>query len=308
VFYQGQVSNLIFRQRVIPAEINSLNPDSCIRIYNNGTAKVTILRLKNITETGDISSFQYDRGALLTTLDPGEERIVPVFFHPTLTGPHILTFEYVTNPPISNVTTTLQGVGTVPRLKTDDVIFGATNKDDYENYITHQVTFTNMSIDEWQYGDSVTITDFTENNIHTEISQSWNMFPEPFRFDKDFMAFSFPIILQPGSSMTFDGDFVAKSDGHSIGTLTTVSDAESDVTSVWRGWSVGTGVNDELAGKIKILPNPANDKIILSGLKEGLISIKIYDVLGNEMNHRELLITNDQLLIDTRNFKVTRRK
>ncbi|MFC2131691.1 T9SS type A sorting domain-containing protein, partial [Bacteroidota bacterium] len=54
--------------------------------------------------------------------------------------------------------------------------------------------------------------------------------------------------------------------------------------------------------KIKIYPNPADDKIVISGIKEGNISVKIIDILGNEIYSEELLITNDQLLINTKEF------
>jgi hypothetical protein len=218
-----------------PAVINATNPDTCIRIYNGATASVTIQKLNNTVETGDISAFDFDRAALLTTLDPGEELIVPVTFQPTQTGPHMLTFEYETNPPIQGVNTTLQGTGIVPRIATSDVDFGSTIKDDFDNYVTRPVTFTNLSSADWQYGDSVTITDFSEVNINPEIINDWDTYPEPFRYDKDPVALPFPIVLQPGESLTFYGDFVAKSGDPATGSLTTVCDAEANVTSNWTG-------------------------------------------------------------------------
>ncbi|MFC2131629.1 T9SS type A sorting domain-containing protein [Bacteroidota bacterium] len=53
---------------------------------------------------------------------------------------------------------------------------------------------------------------------------------------------------------------------------------------------------------ISFYPNPASDQILLSGIHESLKQIKIIDILGNEIYSEKLLITNDQLLINTKDF------
>ncbi|MFC2131628.1 hypothetical protein ACFLSQ_09360, partial [Bacteroidota bacterium] len=278
-----------------PAVTNAMNPDTAIRLYNDATAPIQIVRLINEVETGDISAFQFNRGDLLRTIDSNESVIIPVTFQPTQAGLHLLTIRYETNPPKANITTTLQGTGIVPRIETQDVDFGATIVNDFDNYVTKAVTFRNLSDIEWQYGDSVTISDFVENNTHTEITNSWDMFPEPFRYDKDLMFSSSPIVLQPGKSFTFDADFVAKGAGIVKGYLTTQSDAELDVTSTWTGYDTETGIADYSYDNLLIFPNPADDKVIISAIKESDILLKIIDILGNEIYSEKLLITNDQL-------------
>ncbi|MFH1052543.1 MAG: hypothetical protein V1779_16615 [bacterium] len=224
-----------------PAVINAMNPDTAIRLYNGGTAAVTINRLTYKQVVGDTSAFKFKRSDLLRTLNPGEEVIIPVTFQPTKTGQHYLEFEYGTVPKIDNVVTTLQGVGIVPRTLTADVDFGTMIMGDYNNSILEDVTITNTSNTDWQYGDSVTITGLTESNIYDDISTGtdWSTFTEPFRYDKGELVFNqgftTPVVLQPGESITFKGEFAARSGDPVSGSLTTVSDAEAEVVSNWTG-------------------------------------------------------------------------
>jgi len=218
-----------------PAVKNTMNPDTAIRIFNGGTAAINITRLTYTNVVGDTSAFQFNRGDLLRTLNPGEEVIVSVTFQPTLTGPATLTFRYETNPALpTQPTTTLQGIGIVPRTVTADVDFGVMIKDDYANAIPKQITISNDDFNTWQYGDSVTITDLTQVNIKEETQTAWTAFPEPFRYDKQFQI-TFPVGLQPGESITLDAEFAAKDGNPATASLTTVSDAEAEVVSNWRG-------------------------------------------------------------------------
>ncbi len=275
-----------------PVVRNSMNPDTAIRLYNGGSAAVTINRLIYTQVIGDTSAFKFNRAALLRTLNPHEEVIVPVMFQPRQTGMHLLEFRYETNPHIQGVTTTLSGVGTVPKIATHDIDFGATAVSDYDNYSTRKMTIRNLSLEEWQYGDSVTITDLMEVNINPDISTDWTTFAEPFRYDKGAPAlnngFSSPVVMQPGEALTLDADFVAKGKGLFTASLTTISDAEFDVISIWTGYDstyVDVDILHENNGRvvdpITIYPNPASDKLFLKS-DTFIKGITVYDFLGRE--------------------------
>ncbi len=275
-----------------PATINAMNADTAIRLYNGGTAAVTINRLIYTQVVGDTSAFNFDRTQLIRTLNPGEEVIVQVTFQPTQTGQHYLEFRYETNPQIAGVTTTLQGVGIVPRTLTADVDFGSMIKDDYNNSIIMPVTITNMAIADWQYGDSVTITGLTELNIHTDISTGtdWSTFAEPFRYDKGApvfnSGFTLPVVLQPGESITFDGEFAAKSGDPVTGSLTTVSDAEAPVTSNWTG--DGLLQSAELTGAATTICLGSSDDnmgVLLENTNETVLRINSVTITGADASY-----------------------
>jgi hypothetical protein len=269
-----------------PAVRNAMNPDTCIRLYNGGTAAVTINRLTYTNSVGDTAAFKFNRGDLLRTLNPGEEVIVPVWFQPTQTGPATLTFRYETNPPIPNVTTTLTGTGIVPRIETKDVDFGAMIKDDYQNFITKSVTITNLDNTAWQYGDSVTIMDLTELNINPEIQNAWTSYPEPFRYDKQDPMFNFPIVLQPGQSITFDADFAAKSGNPATASLTTVSDAEANVTSNWTGDGLLQSATLQGASTTICLgSSDPNLQVVLSNTNETDLDILEVKITGQDASY-----------------------
>ncbi|MFH1050673.1 MAG: T9SS type A sorting domain-containing protein [bacterium] len=270
-----------------PAVRNEMNPDTAIRLYNGGTAAVNINRLIYTNVVGDTSAFHFVRKDLLRTLNPGEEIIVPVTFQPTQTGPCLLTFRFETNPAIQNVYTTLQGIGIVPKIETRDIDFGATSIGDENNYSTRKMTIRNLSLNEWQYGDSVTITDFSEVDINPDIVRPWDSYPEAFRYDNHPSVLPFPIKLAPGDSLTFDAEFVAKGTGLFTASLTTVSDAEMEVTSNWRGYdSSYVDVEDNSERRIfSVFPNPSQGTIQISYLIEsaGIVNIYLTDILGNQM-------------------------
>ena len=282
-----------------PAVKNAINPDTAIRLYNGGTAAVTINRLIYTNVVGDTSAFKFNRTDLMRTLNPGEEVIVPVTFQPTVTGPHLLTFRYETSPVINNITTTLQGIGIVPRTLTADVAFGAMIKDDYNNYLTMPVTFTNMSNADWQYGDSVTITGLTEVNINPEIINAWTDYPEPFRYDKaDPAKFTFPIVLQPGESLTFDADFAAKDGNPATASLTTVSDAETEVTSNWTGDGLLQSASINGATTVICLGSSDDNMIVrLDNTNETDLLIDSVSVIGPDASYFSILAEDDPSLV-----------
>ncbi|MFC2132092.1 T9SS type A sorting domain-containing protein [Bacteroidota bacterium] len=62
-----------------------------------------------------------------------------------------------------------------------------------------------------------------------------------------------------------------------------------------------TGIRNDYK-MINLFPNPVDEIIIISGINEGDILLKIIDILGNEIYSEKILITNDQLLINTKEF------
>lgn len=220
-----------------PATINAINKDTCIRLVNGGNSPITILRLRDITKVGDVSAFNFDRTKLVGATIPGNsELIVPVTFQPKAVGTHTYTFEYETdNSSIVGVQTTLQGIGIVPNIATQNYDFGKTIINDYNNVVEKDVVIYNLSLNDYEWGDSVTITNINEVNAYTDITVNWNTFTEPFRYDKDPIVLPFPIVLQPGDTLHISAEFVARDGNAAQATITTVSDAEQDVTSTWIG-------------------------------------------------------------------------
>jgi len=220
-----------------PAVINATNSDTCIRLVNDGNTPVTILRLKDIATDGDITAFNFDRSKLVGAIIPAKgELIVPVTFQPKAVGTYLYTFEYETdNSSIVGVQTTLQGIGIVPNIATLNYDFGKTIINDFNNVVEKDIVIYNLSLNDYQWGDSVTITGLNEVNAYTDITVEWDQFTEPFRYDKDPIVLPFPIVLQPGDTLHISSEFVAR-DGNAVqAMITTISDAEQDVTSTWIG-------------------------------------------------------------------------
>ncbi|MFH1050636.1 MAG: T9SS type A sorting domain-containing protein [bacterium] len=65
-----------------------------------------------------------------------------------------------------------------------------------------------------------------------------------------------------------------------------------------------TDVPEDNVEQIKIIPNPANDFVHITGLPEGINQIKILDVLGNEKINYELPITNYEFVVDVKDLPV----
>ncbi|MFC2132093.1 T9SS type A sorting domain-containing protein, partial [Bacteroidota bacterium] len=121
-----------------------------------------------------------------------------------------------------------------------------------------------------------------------------------------------PLILKPYETATFQVRFTPDDTLCYPDSIVFVSNTIKDpvfndgnpIDSVCRingkGY-ISTGIPKDYK-KFNQFPNPADDKIIISGIKEGNISVKIIDILGDEIYSEKLLITNDQLQINTKDF------
>ncbi|MDA3842913.1 MAG: hypothetical protein PF588_00915 [Candidatus Kapabacteria bacterium] len=231
---------------IAPYDVDA--PDKVIFLENKGSTEVKITNIK-ISEDVIGDAFEFDRSAFINTqIDGASDMHVATKFHPVVTGVHTLRFTYI-NSVDSPTETLLQGIGIIPRLVTEDMDFGVTYVDDYPNVMTKTIQLTNLSQTAWEYCDSVTITDLTispagaiATTITGDIYGS-----EGFRFNIDALrvmdasgaikatVVSLPIILQPGDYIEVDAEFVATRPEQLTASITTVSDAETDQTSVWTG-------------------------------------------------------------------------
>src|SRR3989339_291312 len=265
----------IDRQPNFPA--GPYDPDNgyqVIKLYNGGTMAVTIYIIKTIRDVNGYA-FEFDRGQLANRqIQPYDSIIVPVKFHPTATGPHELILEY-DNTAGSSTQTILRGIGIVPQTVTADVDFGSTVLQDYTNPNTRLVRFTNKPDADWAYGDSVTITDFLvvpTGTIATDLV-SWGT--EGFRYDK--LALTLPIKLGQGEFIEFDAQFVADKVPQSSASLSTVSDAENEVTSNWTGAGIAQGI-EVTAGQVQtcvydpqiikcVVTNTGSDDLVVDSVR-----------------------------------------
>nr|MDA3843509.1 T9SS type A sorting domain-containing protein [Candidatus Kapabacteria bacterium] len=264
-------------------------PDQVILIENSGSTPVGI---KNIIIKEDIKgeAFIFEKSVLVNLyIDSQSNMYVPVQFHPVVTGVHRLRFQY-NNTAASPTETILNGIGIVPRVEADHPSFGQTEVMASE-FLSQTMKIVNLSRTEWEYCDSVTITDLTisqPGEIATSISA--DVFgSKGFRFDIDALrvmsiggevksaATGLPIVLQPGDYIEVDGEFRAPEVGLFKATITTVSDAETEATSVWTGGDLSTAVSDRLSDypNIKLMPSPVQDILIIQNKGAALTTDKI---------------------------------
>lgn len=219
----------------IPAYPNESN---VIRLENNGSDAVNIFGLQIISElNGD--AFKFDRTKFDNLkIEAGNYFDLPVAFQPNSAGEHKLVIRY-NNSADSETETHLEGIGILPRLSTSDYDFGTTKLNDYQNPNERTVVFTNNA---WEFGDSLTITDFislpSENSISSDFS---NFGEEGFKYDK--AALGLPITLQQGESIEFPVQFVASKASGNSASLQSQSDAESTAVSNWNGSGISQSIS-----------------------------------------------------------------
>lgn len=240
--------------------------NNAITLSNDGSAEVTITgvtRVENIngsafkTETGQDLSDPNILSGLFNNLKiaPNSTRTIPVFFHPTVEGPHRLVLTFNSDAP-EDPTSQLVGIGVYPKSSTENLDFGhmivGTPK------LTGSVQFRN---DIWDYDHPMVITDFVETPIgaatFTEFGGNgifrWNRNGIT---DQDGNAVSLPITLQPGEYINVPGEFEATTFGSFEVHLTTVSDAENEVTSIWTATAEVEGSSMQPATAVTCINRP----------------------------------------------------
>ncbi|MGB9772325.1 MAG: choice-of-anchor D domain-containing protein, partial [Candidatus Kapaibacteriota bacterium] len=272
-----------------PAGPYAVPTGDVIKLRNTGTQEVHISGLIEV-ENINGEAFEFDRGIFNNlTLQPGEERVVSVVFHPTKVGEHRLRLRFQ-NTANSQTETILEGIGIVGQLETVDLTFDPMVIFDEANKQTKTMYIENKS---YQWEDSVEITDLVVNPAGAIAEDGTSYGTEGFGYDK--AALDLPVVLQPGQRLYIDGYFVAQKVQPTSATLTTVSDAISEVTSTWSGSGISRGIRST-GGSAKIcvgdrteitcvIENPAQGelsvtKLSLNGDFEGIAFLNPADAFG----------------------------
>jgi len=272
-----------------PAGPYAVPSGDVIKLVNTGTEEVHISGLI-VVEDVNGDAFEFDRGAFDNLkLQPKEEKIIPVVFHPTKTGEHRLRLKFV-NTANSEAETILEGIGIVGQLQTVDLTFDPMVIFDEANKQTKRMYIENVS---YQWEDSVEIADLVVNPAGGIAEDGTSYGTEGFGYDKSILGL--PVVLQPGQRLYIDGYFVAQKVTPARATLTTVSDAIAEVTSTWSGSGISRGIS-MTGGNAKIcvgdqteivctINNPAQGdltvtRLYFSGDYEGVVFKEPSDALG----------------------------
>ncbi len=214
-----------------------------ITLSNDGSEDVNVT---DFTIEEDIHgyAFEFDRAKIQSVITvpkqvgttPGSVYI-PVTFHPDVVGYHKLKIKYVNSAGI-DVHSTFEGWGILPQIATYNYDFDTTTIQVMAEKKTRKIVFKNLdySVDGQSVADVATITDLVISSAN-EISLNGTSYnPNPWTFNKS--AITFPIVLQVGDSVMFNADFVAQVPGPINASVSSVSDAQAEVTSNWKGYGV----------------------------------------------------------------------
>ncbi len=216
-----------------------------IKLVNSGSDEVLINGLI-IVEDINGDAFEFDRRAFdALKIAPKDSVVIPVVFHPRVVGVHRLRIKFE-NSANSQTETVLEGIGIVGRLKTVDLVFDPMVVFDEKN---KQVKTMYIENEQYEWSDYVDLTDLVVTPSGAIAVDGVSYGSEGFGYDKS--SLGLPVRLQPGERITFDGYFVAQKVPQAVGRLTTVSDAESEVTSTWTGSGISLGIGLE-GGSAKI--------------------------------------------------------
>ena len=199
-----------------------------IELENSGTSAVTVQ-----SANGTDPNFGYNPSDFIgLTLQGGEKKTFNVTFNPVDTGVKHLTINFITNTSSVSASSELDGIGIRPVLKTDDIRFDTTTVGTLKQS-TKKLIIENV---DWLYKDSVKITDLVVSNGY--IDEDLTTYSvEGFHYDKQSIGFPNNKYLQPGEKIIVDiCEFLAPTQGEHTSSLTTVSDAEVQVTSNWSGY------------------------------------------------------------------------
>ncbi len=258
-----------------------------IRIENIGSDPITI-RKADWGQGSDLFAFNVDDDLDIfenRTIQPGEVISLSTSFHPVTSGPKSATIQFITN--ISEVIESqLDGIGIVGRLSTSDLDFGLVG---VKSQVYSKKRFM-ISCNEWDYADSVTITDIKVVSGTVGESLTGPFSNDGFRYNK--AQIQFPITLQPGQVLVFldSVEFQVQLPGYYAASLRTKSDAEQEVTSVWIGRGTTSSVSDELLQmsecSFTFSPNPINHdggSIQYTLPTRSPADITIYSVVGEKV-------------------------
>ncbi len=221
--------------------INPTTPyPATIELQNDGTQAVTIQSASGSDPNFNLDLTQFNG----LTIQPGvaNKKTFPVEFNPKTTGDHSVTINFTTNTPGVIASSELKGTGIIGRLSINNIRFDTTTVGTLKQS-TKTLTIENVS---WTYEDSVKLTDLTvvPGGYIDEDLTTYSV--EGFHYDKQSIGFPNNKYIQPNEKIIVDiCEFLAPTQGEHTSSLTTVSDAEAEVTSIWSGY-----------GKVDFIPNP----------------------------------------------------
>jgi len=210
---------------------------------NDGTQAVTVQGVSITNDAyGNGAAFSFDPPLdqiPVVDIPPGQSyssvvgKPIYVYFAPGAVGPHeiTVTFANSTGEPRS---ATFTGVGIAPRVAIiPTVTFGPIEAGTVPD--VKQVTVTNLGRGQWQYADTLHLTDLVPVVAGT-IGNDGVYGTENFTFDRQ--SLNLPRTMLPGESVTFDASYFVQTPGVNVtntATLVTVSDALEEARSVWNG-------------------------------------------------------------------------
>jgi len=228
-------------------------PDkSAIKLYNAGSADVRINQIDVQVISGDRNAFIFNVGELQNkVIKPNDSLYVEVKFQPNTVGLHEILISYPGNSANSSTTSSLKGIGIMPKIATFDMDYDTTIIQDFPGVQKRTVRISNIAWDDGtglDVSDSLTITALNitpGGSIATNLT-SWGS--EGFRFDINSLRYSgtssnvqLPVTLQPNEYIEIDGEFVSVRVGNHSAKITVVNDAE-EVSSTWTGFGLAQGV------------------------------------------------------------------
>lgn len=237
--------------------------DAYVILTNTGNSDVTVKSAS--IQSGDAAQFEnFDVTPFNNrTIKPGqsEEFKVKVNFTPQTFGNHQIVVKFDNDSPNQDVTSTIKGVGIIPKVKITDVNFGQVKSTGGTESVRNTCVISNYSASEWAYGDVLTVTDLNVLGAGDEISTDRTIYgTKGFTYDKA-TVFATPMVIQEGSSVTINNSaFLPPSGQNGIFTaqLRTVSDALEEDTSNWTGegipsaltWTLGNASETACVGAL----------------------------------------------------------
>jgi hypothetical protein len=216
-----------------PYQVEDTN--KAILIKNTGFKNITIKDIKRIYELNP-EAFELNLDSLNNYLiKPDSSFYLPVAFKPVKLGNHELIFQYFDDKG-SLTQTNLKGYGTVPNIKSEIVKFDTALIKSYENPKIVLVSITNLSIQDWEFADTLTIFDI--NSFYPDdISINWNSYGKKgFKFDRN--ALEFPLKIAPGKSLIIPIAFAPESEEYYESELRIVSDSYQEPTIKLSGYGI----------------------------------------------------------------------
>jgi hypothetical protein len=220
-----------------PYQVEDSN--KAITISNTGSRDITIKEVKTINELNS-DAFKLNTTILNNHLiKPDSIFYLKVEFKPTKLGDHELDFQYYDEKG-SLTQTNLQGFGTVPQIKSEIFKFDTAMIKSYENPKIVFISITNLSVQDWEFADTVTIFDISPI-YPDEISTKWDEYgTKGFKFDGN--EIELPLRIAPGKSLVIPVAFAPETEDYFESDLRIISDSYQDPIIKLKGY----GINQDI--------------------------------------------------------------